>query len=185
MRVSLLLLLGACSQAGLARFDTGAPTGDTSAPAPTTDTAALPAVGTTVVLNELLASNAAGLTDEDGDHDDWIELYNPTGAQVDLSGWQLKDDSGADWTFPDGTSIPAGAWLLVWCDDATDGPLHASFKLSADGDAVTLSDADGAATDTIAFLAQQDDISWGRTPTDAAPNWGPLVTPTPGAPNGG
>jgi hypothetical protein len=187
-RRPLLLLAGvACSQAGMRPVETGLRTvvtlsSDTGAatpptPAPTTDPS--------VVLNELLASNAEGLVDEAGEHEDWVELYNPTASNVDLTDWTLAD-AGGDWRFPDGTVLPAGAWLLVFCDeDAGDGPLHADFKLSADGDDLSLTDPDGVRVDAVAFLAQTDDISWARLPDDAGPSWGPSTAPTPGAPNGG
>ena len=37
--------------------------------------------GQSVVINEFLASNTSILADEDGDFEDWLELYNPTSAQ--------------------------------------------------------------------------------------------------------
>ena len=41
-------------------------------------------------------------------------------------------------------SLPAGGFLLVWCDneEGEDG-LHAGFRLSGDGEALVLSSADG------------------------------------------
>src|SRR3972149_6019693 len=47
---------------------------------------------TGVAINEFLASNDNGLTDADGDHSDWIELYNSGNELVDLGGWYLTDD---------------------------------------------------------------------------------------------
>ena len=44
-----------------------------------------------VVISEFLAENNHGLTDEDGDASDWIELYNDGVASVDLAGWRLTD----------------------------------------------------------------------------------------------
>ena len=38
----------------------------------------------TVVINEVLASNASTLADPQGEYDDWIELYNPSDEQVDV-----------------------------------------------------------------------------------------------------
>ena len=72
--------------------------------------------GRTVVINEVMASNGSTLADEDGDFEDWIELYNTGNSAVDLSGWGLSDNYGSPfkWTFPEGTAIEAGAHLLVW-----------------------------------------------------------------------
>ncbi len=64
----------------------------------------LPASTSSAVVagNEIMASNTATVTDEAGEYDDWIELYN-TGAQaVDLSGWFITDnpDNLDKWTSP-------------------------------------------------------------------------------------
>jgi len=38
-----------------------------------------------LLVNELVASNATGITDEAGEHEDWVELFNPTAADVDAT----------------------------------------------------------------------------------------------------
>ncbi len=43
--------------------------------------------------------------------EEWVELHNPTAAAVDISGWELY--RAVDYEFPDGTSIPAGGYLVV------------------------------------------------------------------------
>ena len=69
-----------------------------------------------VRLNEIMASNGTTIADEDGDYEDWIELHNQGVAVVDLSGWGLSDNAGNPfkWTFPEGSLIEAGGYLLVW-----------------------------------------------------------------------
>lgn len=42
---------------------------------------------------------------------EFIELHNPDRAATDLSGWAIT--TGADFTFPPGTSIPAVSYLVV------------------------------------------------------------------------
>lgn len=71
-----------------------------------------------VVLNEYLAANGFGIEDEDGDHEDWLELYNPGPARVDLTGFALSDDPGEpfQWTFSR-TFIAPGAFLLIFASD--------------------------------------------------------------------
>ena len=39
-----------------------------------------------------LASNLTGLTDEDGETSDWIELHNPNPYDFNLEGWHLTDN---------------------------------------------------------------------------------------------
>ncbi len=55
------------------------------------------------VITEFMAVNNTTLQDEDAAYSDWIEVYNPTDAPVNLDGWRLTDDAGdlAKWTFPD------------------------------------------------------------------------------------
>jgi hypothetical protein len=69
-----------------------------------------------VVINEFMASNGTVRADEDGDFEDWIELFNTSEAPVDLSGWGLSDDDANPfkWRFPEGTGIQGGGFLLVW-----------------------------------------------------------------------
>lgn len=76
---------------------------------------ALAADPSAVRINEFMSSNGATLADEDGDFEDWIELYNPSSTAVDISHWGLSDSNTPfKWTFPAGTIIEAGGYLLVW-----------------------------------------------------------------------
>src|SRR2546426_1142346 len=59
-----------------------------------------------VVFNEIMyhpATNEAGL--------EWVELQNEMSVDVDLSGWRLT--GGVDYTFPDGTVIRGGGYVVV------------------------------------------------------------------------
>lgn len=69
-----------------------------------------------VIINEFMGSNGATLADEDGDFEDWIELYNPTAEGISLAGWGLSDNAGLPfkWAFPEGAFIEANSYLLVW-----------------------------------------------------------------------
>ncbi len=143
----------------------------------------------TLYINEFLALNDAGLQDETGAWEDWLELYNPGPDDVAVGGLFLTDDLAVptQWALPD-TVIPAGGHLLVWCDnDPEDGPLHATFKLSGDGETVALFGRIAAGTpviDSYTFGAQTADVSEGRV-TDGGADWTFFAQPTPGAPNSG
>ena len=120
-----------------------------------------------VVINEILASNVAGATDEAGDYEDWIELYNNNDFDVDLSGFYLSDAASVPdkWTIPAGTVIPANGYLIVWADDeAAEGALHASFKLSVSGESVILSDNLLNVLDNVGFDEQTPDQGYARVP---------------------
>jgi hypothetical protein len=143
-----------------------------------------PAVWENLYINEFLATNVTILADEHGEFDDWIELVNLGHESIVLTGWGLTDDLSEPfkWLFPD-TTISSGQYLLIWADnDPEQGPLHATFQLSDDGEDLGLFLPDTTEVDAITFGEQSDDISMGRFP-DGAPYWAFFDEPTPGAAN--
>jgi len=129
----------------------------------------LPVESGSFVINEFMADNDAVIADQDGEFDDWIELYNKSDKAIPLDGYHLSDD-GKDltqWAFPD-TSIAAGAYLIIWTDgDEIQSGLHANFKLSKSGETIYLVNSDTSIIDQIAFGAQKTDLSTGRYPNGA------------------
>lgn len=55
-----------------------------------------------VLLNEIQITNLSTLSDEDGDFEDWFELYNAGNQTVNLSGYKASDnpENLGKWTFP-------------------------------------------------------------------------------------
>ena len=139
-----------------------------------------------IVINEFLAKNDNGIEDEAGQTEDWAEILNTTQNAVDLSGWYLSDDSSdlMKWVFPAGTQLGADETLLVWLDnDPADGPLHATFKLDANGEDLLLTDADGITLrDRMDFGDQRADVSTGRF-LDGQEPWVTYLSPTPNQSN--
>lgn len=120
-----------------------------------------------LVINEFMASNDVTQADQDGDYDDWIELYNNSNAEIDLSGYLLSDDimEADKWVIPAGTTIAAGDYLIIWADEDDDQEgLHADFKLSAGGEDVIISTPDGQTVDQVTYPEQTTDVSYGRIP---------------------
>ncbi|MBK7426441.1 MAG: CotH kinase family protein [Saprospiraceae bacterium] len=120
-----------------------------------------------VVINEVLAQNTSGQTDEAGDNEDWVELYNNNDFEVDLSGFYLSDNATnvIKWQFPEATVIAANEYLIVWADDEEDeGEFHASWKISVDGESVTLSNPQRNLVDQVIFGAQQTNKGLARVP---------------------
>lgn len=151
---------------------------------------ASPATLPTIFINELMADNGTTLADENGEFDDWFELYNPSASAVDLAGWFVSDDSGdlMKYQFPPaGTQavVPASGFLLVWADgQPTQGDLHTNFSLSStSGETLFLVAPDGiTVADSITFPVQSTGISYGRD-TDGQLPWVTFSAPTPGASN--
>ncbi len=154
-------------------------------------------VGTTLVINELMASNSSTIQDPQLQYDDWIEIYNFGNTAIDVGSMYLTDDLSepTKWRFPTNnptaTVIPAHGYLLVWVDnDTDDAGMHASFQLSAGGEEIGLFDSSATGTDgsslidSITFAEQTSDISYGRYP-DATDTWQFMAAPTPGRENNG
>ena len=141
-------------------------------------------------INEWMASNHSYPDPADDDTDDWLEIYNPTGAPVDLANWRLSDNLAkpAKFVIPGGYSLPAGGRLLVWADNETvqnlvvNSQLHTNFKLSAAGGVILLSAPDGTLVDSVSFGPQTTDRSEGRYP-DGNAGIHALTLPTPGTAN--
>ncbi len=93
-----------------------------------------------VIINEILPKNTQYGSDEDGEFDDWIELFNLSNEDIDISGYYLTDSKKeyTKWKFPSGTVISKNGYLVVWADgDSTHvSGLHTNYKLSSDGETV-------------------------------------------------
>ncbi len=169
MRFVLLALVPLVACAPPAPVAPGdSPSGDSRPTDPETipgveDTGGCPAV----ILSEVVSSNRDSLEDGDGGSPDWIELYNASGAAVDLAGWSLSDDAGdpGAWAFPALTMAP-GAFLVVLAsgrgEDGPEGEIHTDFALSAGGEDLLLSCPSGLA-DSLELPTLGEDIAFGRS----------------------
>ncbi len=140
-----------------------------------------------VLINEIMASNSETIADEDGDYEDWIELYNAGNETVNLFGYGLSDDYDRPyrWLLPN-ISIAPGEFLLVWASgkDRTNPsqPLHTNFSISSSGEEILLTSTDGTRVDEIPPTAIPTDISYGRVP-DGGDQFIFFENPTPGESN--
>lgn len=121
-----------------------------------------------LVVNEFCAScdSLSGIADANGDFDDWIELYNNTTETIDLSNAFLSDNltDPAKWAFPAGTNIAPDSYLIIWADEDLDQDgLHADFKLSKDGESITLT-VDGRLLDSVTYGPQVTNQTEARIP---------------------
>ena len=136
-------------------------------------------------INEVLASNKTDKQDEDGEHNDWIELYNAGSTAINLGGFTITDDETipGQWALPDLT-LDAGSYLLLWASgkDKSANELHTNFKLKAGGEFIAIYDQTGAEVDAFDFDAQTADISYGRLP-DGSDTFAFFTETTPGSAN--
>jgi hypothetical protein len=162
------LLVGACGSNSDQGSDSGTP-----GPAPA------------LFINELQSSNQDTITDEYGDADDWIEIFNAGDSPVDMRGFTLADSSGSAQVVSGSVVVAAGAFQLLWADDSPkQGANHLGFKLSGkSGDKLTLKDSSGRTLDAITFGPTIGQDSYARFPDGTgAFSW--CAAPTPAASNG-
>ncbi len=120
-----------------------------------------------VVINELLPKNSRNGSDQDGEFDDWIELYNNSDQSLDISGYYLSDSkkNPTKWKFPAGTFIEAKAYLIVWADaDTLQAGLHTNYKLSAEGEKVVLLTPSQELINLVEYPPTIVEQSWARVP---------------------
>ncbi len=97
---------------------------------------------------------------------DWVELFNNTADNLDLSGWEFRDDNNAhSYTLPWGTSLAAFDFLILCRDQAAFEaavPSYPSwppitcldwgdFGLGSSGDSVRLFDSDGVLVQSVDY----------------------------------
>ncbi len=149
-----------------------------------------------VLINEFMASNAGSRLDLDGDSSDWLELWNPTGAAIEIGGWLLTDDPAdpTKWRLPDGLVLGSGNFLVIYASEkdraVLGSELHTDFRLDkAAGSHLALRRPDGVGgTTTVSAYAlypeQVEDVSFGAHGDTSPLAIGYFTTPTPGAANG-
>lgn len=141
-----------------------------------------------LVISEFSASGNHSHSDEHGEFDDWIEIYNPNDVEVDLGGLYLSDSLGEldkyriPTSHPDSTRIGPKSYLVLWADGQPEqGILHLDFRLSGRGEALCLTDMDGhQLLDSLSYPEQHSHFTYGRLPDSG--QWS-FLRPTPLAPN--
>ncbi|HEX7483844.1 MAG TPA: lamin tail domain-containing protein [Candidatus Saccharimonadales bacterium] len=121
-----------------------------------------------VVINEIMAHPADG-------QNEWIELYNPTSADISLAGWNILFNGNQKYAIQS-SSITAKGFVVV------DGP-DASSYISNDGETLGLEDANGNMVNSVAYSAIAQAKTYART-YDAADTFVSQATPTKNASNG-
>ncbi|MDM9581441.1 lamin tail domain-containing protein [Nostoc sp. GT001] len=121
-----------------------------------------------VIINEVLYNETGTATNT---NDEFIELYNPSTSTVDLSGLKLADGhltandndstNGFTYTFPNGTTLQAGQYAVIWIgnNNANHQATAAAFqawlgqtpKLNNLGDDIWLYDSQNKIIDYIAY----------------------------------
>ena len=137
-------------------------------------------VGGAVRINEVQISNDATILDENGEHPDWIELYNDSDSAVDLSGWGLTDKASKPykWVFPDNTYIKPNGYLTVFADGLENGDVQMPTPIQPDafgddlvvwftGDKALESYGDGERVQQLSDLSGYGNNAYNNSATEA------------------
>ena len=127
-----------------------------------------------IVINEI-DTNPNG--DDSLAVSEWVELYNPTDSDVDISGWKIASTTVLKKTFtiPDGTILSPDKFLIF---------TYAKIWFTDSGELVELRNADGIVIDKTPSISdsQNNFLSWQRS-YDGYSDW-EFSLGSPGGSNG-
>lgn len=140
-----------------------------------------------LIVNEIMQSNIDCIMDDLNEFpDSWVELYNPGPDDENLADYKLgtKDKVKKAYKLPK-MSIPAGGYIVIYCDKAEEG-LHTDFRLESGKDGAVYLFKGDEIVDHLEGLKKQPapNIAYGRE-TDNSDKWGYQAVPSPGAENCG
>ena len=103
--------------------------------------------GTNLVLNEILPDEGVIHTNE------WVEIYNPSGSSIDLTGWTLKDIALSPRSLTPLGTINSGSWKVH--NDGT-------AWLNNGAETLQLIEPGGKVIDQHSYSSTSNDVSIGR-----------------------
>lgn len=140
----------------------------------------------TIRFNEIMQSNVDNLFVEHDFPDSWVELYNSSNADINITGYKIGTsiDKETAYQITAATTIPADGYIVIYCDKLAD-KLHTNFRLeSVDNGELYLFDASDNLVDHLSYPAMPAaNIAYGVSCSDDT--WGWELTPTPGTKNEG
>ncbi|MFM2207075.1 MAG: hypothetical protein RL213_1050 [Bacteroidota bacterium] len=101
-------------------------------------------------------------SDSASDCGDWVEIYNKGSFSVDLTDWEFRDQYDYHrYTFPSGTVIPAGGYMVLATDMDKFRAIHPAvtnvigpigFNLANNGDQIRILDYRDRAVDSVYYM---------------------------------
>ena len=145
-----------------------------------------------VWLNEVLSVNTTGLTDNQGDREPWIELFNSSDAPISLEGFYLTDDylNLDKWAFPATAVINPGQFKVVFGDgeagESTQDEWHTSFRVATGTGSIALTRFANGIPQIVDYLNFDNllaNFSYGAFPDGQLFDRREFFYPSPGASN--
>ena len=138
-------------------------------------------------FSEVMTSNRTAYLHPQYGSVDWVEIYNPTDADIDLSGYGFTNDLKHHqfrYRFPEGTILKPGAYLVLYCTGGTEqsdsDPFCTGFNLSKDGEKLFLVTPMKVEADELEVPPLETDTAYARTDADS---FAVTEYPTPGKAN--
>lgn len=131
-----------------------------------------------LVINEFMADPDSTNGDANGDgtldtgDDEFIEIYNASGSELNIGGYTIEDSSGLRHTFPKGTILPAAGTIVVFgggtptnIPSLTQVSSVGFLGLNNTGDTITIKDAGGTVVTSYSYSSEgNNNISLARNP---------------------
>ncbi len=116
-----------------------------------------------LVMNEISSNNTGSVSDPFGMVYDWVELYNGTGKDINLTGYTLSDDlSKVRWAFKD-VIIKEKQYLIIYLAGKEMDGLYANFSLSKKGgETLVLRNTHGKVVDMVETVSMDKNTSYAR-----------------------
>lgn len=130
-----------------------------------------------IVISEILPSNRT-YPAPNGQFLDYIEVTNTTDSPIDISGYMLGDQpDSVGYTFPKGTVLQPGSYIVCWCDKESDSSSYGKFGISKKGDdTIYLYNSSNVLVDQYTVPAVNDNVPLIRL-TDGTWTTGTHATP--------
>lgn len=140
-----------------------------------------PATASSLIINEIQASNVDMFVDPSFNYGGWIELYNPTDKAVSIQGFYISKDplNLKMYRLADQIGVvPAKGYKNIWFDHYEADDRQVDFKIDCDGGVIYISDENGIPITLQSYPAAISRTSYART-EDGGNTWGITAQPTP------
>lgn len=137
-----------------------------------------------LVINEVMSDNESFDFDGLGNTPDWIELYNVSGADIDVGQYSIRFDSGQPVELPPFVLSPESFVLLFLAETPPDAgdQMYIDNPISRMGAQIELFGPNEIFVDEVRVPTLIDDMSFGRV-ANGTGLFGLLPTATPGSMN--
>lgn len=120
-----------------------------------------------ILINEISSANDATIADEDGDYEDWIELYNTSNSTINLDKYAFvyeeTNETPITWIFPPKASIKPKTHMLVFASEKDRKDVIHHWEVPIFADSIWKYKANTTAPpDTDWYQPAYNDISWAQ-----------------------